>query len=399
MTTMRKLTTDDAKSLAKLWRYCFNPDPNNFKDLKEEKLSKFIPRTLGYFVNDEINASISNLDYKINIRGSKLKIAAIAGVATYPQVRRQGIIKKLFKKVFNDMVEQDQYISALYPFKFPYYEKFGYKVVSSSKVVRLDLDSIKYLPTEKPVTIKFVEDLKDIQVVYEKASEKYHFIFDRDAGMWEEKILDMWTGWKGYKFVAYDDSNQPIGYAIVSFHKFDWNKPHTDDNRIDLLEYFWINEDAKKAILNFLKNHDSQRKFAIFREIEDHTELYLTDTEKIERKEYPGIMFRVVHVVKALEQIKIPAITGKFTFKIHDDQCEWNDGVFKIVINREKVDITKDDSQSYDFECGIGTFSQLYAGYSSYEKLLKIGDIKVYSDNDIPSVVFPEMSNLPRDEF
>ena len=61
-----------------------------------------------------------------NLRGTVMRMAAIAWVATHPGARRQGHSRRLMHQLHSDMLDKGHWLAALYPFHPSFYEKLGY---------------------------------------------------------------------------------------------------------------------------------------------------------------------------------------------------------------------------------------------------------------------------------
>jgi predicted acetyltransferase len=71
-------------------------------------------------------AAVSALPMRQNVRGTLHPMAGIAGVAVHPLARRRGHIRTLLNRLLGDMRDGGHPVSALYPFRASFYERFGY---------------------------------------------------------------------------------------------------------------------------------------------------------------------------------------------------------------------------------------------------------------------------------
>lgn len=63
-------------------------------------------------------------------------MGGIAGVATWPENRRGGLVSKLLSKALARMNEEGQVLSCLHPFSVPFYRKFGWELYTDYKNIR-----------------------------------------------------------------------------------------------------------------------------------------------------------------------------------------------------------------------------------------------------------------------
>ncbi|SNQ45759.1 Predicted acetyltransferase [Frankia canadensis] len=71
-------------------------------------------------------ADASVVPMRQNVRGTMYPMAGVAGVATLPVARRKGIARSLVLALLDQMREGGSVVSALYPFRPSFYEKFGF---------------------------------------------------------------------------------------------------------------------------------------------------------------------------------------------------------------------------------------------------------------------------------
>ncbi|MFX0061530.1 MAG: enhanced intracellular survival protein Eis, partial [Candidatus Hermodarchaeota archaeon] len=253
----RYLTADDVPQMARMLRYAFRTDKNNFENLETKWEIEMAPHTLGLFDEDKMKACAVNLDYKVFLRGTWLKTAAIAGVACRPEYRRQGLIEQVLKHLFRDISEEEQPISALYPFHYPFYEKYGYRVAADREIITVPIHEIKIKPV-KGITARLVEDQEFLEAapqIYNKVVERYRFVFHRTENMWK----NIAKYYKGFRFVFYRENGSPAAYGILKFDKYDLDNDPDEKSIVRLSDFCWDSPEAKQAVFNLLKNHDSQR--------------------------------------------------------------------------------------------------------------------------------------------
>jgi hypothetical protein len=78
-------------------------------------------------------------------------MAGIAGVATHPLARRQGLVRRLLTQLLGEMRDSGHVVSALYPFRPSFYERFGYAGLPKSRRVTFSPAALgRLLRTELP---------------------------------------------------------------------------------------------------------------------------------------------------------------------------------------------------------------------------------------------------------
>ncbi|SCG62358.1 GNAT family N-acetyltransferase [Micromonospora coxensis] len=122
-----------------LQAYAFEASPLTGE--RVEAFHRYLPynkgnRTLVVEEGGETRAAASAIPMRQNLRGRVLPMAGVAGVATHPLARRQGHVRALLHQLLDEMRDEGHRISALYPFRAGFYERFGYVGLPRARTVR-----------------------------------------------------------------------------------------------------------------------------------------------------------------------------------------------------------------------------------------------------------------------
>jgi hypothetical protein len=71
-------------------------------------------------------AAVSAVPMRQNVRGVLHAMAGVSSVAVHPLARRRGHVRTLLTRLLGDMRDDGHPITALYPFRASFYERFGY---------------------------------------------------------------------------------------------------------------------------------------------------------------------------------------------------------------------------------------------------------------------------------
>ncbi len=124
--TIRLVDADERlRSARPLTAYAFEKSPWD-EELTRRRASLGRWRTHVLFDDDEPRSTATVIEMTQNVRGLLLPMGGVAGVATHPAGRRKGFARRLLHHVLADMRDQGQVVSALYPFRPSFYERFGY---------------------------------------------------------------------------------------------------------------------------------------------------------------------------------------------------------------------------------------------------------------------------------
>ncbi len=81
-------------------------------------------------------AEATAIPMRQNVRGTVHAMAGVAGVASQPLVRRRGHVRAVVTELLRHRHDSGDVVSALYPFRPSFYERFGYVGVPRTRTVR-----------------------------------------------------------------------------------------------------------------------------------------------------------------------------------------------------------------------------------------------------------------------
>src|SRR5205809_4564598 len=121
-----------------LQAYGSYPSPANDRELEKLRKDQTYHQDNVTLVIEESGialAEASAIPMHQNIRNSIYPMAGVAGVATQPLARRSGHVRALLIELLGQMREAGHVVSALYPFRPSFYQRFGYVGMPKSRTV------------------------------------------------------------------------------------------------------------------------------------------------------------------------------------------------------------------------------------------------------------------------
>ncbi|MER7455509.1 GNAT family N-acetyltransferase [Micromonospora sp. NPDC126480] len=129
--TIRRVSSSKERltSSFPLQAYAFEASPRSAA--RAEEFRAYLPynqgnRTLVVEESGETRAAVSAIPMRQNLRGRVLPMAGVAGVVTHPLARRQGHVRTLLHRLLDEMLDDGHQLTALWPFRPSFYERFGY---------------------------------------------------------------------------------------------------------------------------------------------------------------------------------------------------------------------------------------------------------------------------------
>jgi predicted acetyltransferase len=95
--------------------------------------------------NGKLAACLSLLSFEAQFDGSTVGLGGIGGVASRPEVRNSGNVRGLMASVLNEMADNGDVFSFLYPFSNEYYRKFGYESCHRAAHITAPLEPFRAL--------------------------------------------------------------------------------------------------------------------------------------------------------------------------------------------------------------------------------------------------------------
>lgn len=319
---IRQLTLEDFDARAELGMYAFQYR-KTAEELEKEKQHFKPERTWGIFEEEQLSAQLTLLPLQTYIHGQAFDMGGIAGVSTWPEKRRQGLVAKLLDHTLQQMNEAGQSISFLHPFHFPFYRKFGWETYIEYRQYTIPTNKLPAKVQVEGTIKRGIRDLDIFNAVYEKYASSYNGTLVRDTERWERKLVpnsDLFTA------VYYNPQDQACGYLIYEIK----------DQKMNIKELVSLDERSRQALWTFISNHDSMVTEVNVQAPIDDSLSYLLNDPRIEQQIVPYFMARIVNVKTFLEQY--PFTVGKvesLSIRVNDATAEWNNGIWDVLINDE----------------------------------------------------------------
>lgn len=357
---------DDKQILQKfvdLQCYCFNLD----RDIVEFELDKMFGKDesiiLGGFLDNQLQGSLIINDFNIYWNGLNVKMGGIGGVTTFPEARQNHVVSQLLIESLEIMNENNQIFSLLAPFSFSFYRKYGWEYGTTTKAIELDINGLSHFKSQgyalKPIGKEHIQTAKQ---VYEKYYSSYNGTSKRTDLRWDV-TFERNLGNKVFSYGVFDDDDTLRGYI---FYKL-------IDNQFVVREMVYDSLKVRKQLLYFIYVHRAQvEKVKFVMPENDKLDMILTN-QKLKMVIEPYMMVRVINVKKALEMFPFRNVQIlDFSIGIEDKYASWNNTVFEVKVDDDKIQVTENENGKPDISCSIQVFSQIIFGFLSVEEAFNL---------------------------
>ncbi|OLO40752.1 hypothetical protein BTR23_04565 [Alkalihalophilus pseudofirmus] len=371
----RKLTKNDMDESLNLSEFAFQY--KLFDEERTHRLRVTRPKdTIGCFSDGELIAKMTILPFQVRINGIDYEMGGVSGVATYPEHRRSGIVKKLLHIGLKEMKEKEQCLSYLFPFSIPFYRKFGWELFVDYQNLTLTREQLPHFQNFQGKMKKVDEkSLEVIQKVYDQYALTYTGMLKRNNDWWKDWVLYR----KGGRIAVYNNSmGVPQGYIMYE----------VKDLKMTVKELIALDEDSRRGLWNFISNHDSMAEEYVIQQLPLHEPYpYWLDDPKIKKEVVPYFMARIVDVEAFLNRYPFKSKAECSLFlHVSDEFADWNEATYQIKFqNSGKVQVKKHEPKTKGvcqqkpkrgIICDINALSTMFLAYQSPTQLLHTERIK-----------------------
>ncbi|MFD0674738.1 enhanced intracellular survival protein Eis [Cohnella sp. GCM10027633] len=318
--TIRRLNGEDFEERMALSEFAFQFrfGENDLESIRK----KWKPEhDWGYFDDDgRLLSAATVIPFETWAQGRKLAMGGVAGVATWPDARRQGCVRQLLLHSLEQMRKDGQSVSLLHPFAFAFYRKFGWEMTVERKQYTL---SAAQLPKREdaPGSVKRVAkpDVAMLNRVYEAFASRYSGTLVRTDEWWADK----WLSKKGTWAVYENDSGEPEGYLLYEVM----------NRKLTVLDWASTTEAARVSLWTYVSNHDSMVDEVTLTVPVDDPQTFLLADPRIKQEVIPYFMSRIVDAeafVRHYAWAPGGAEGETLTLRLSDAHAQWNEGAFQL---------------------------------------------------------------------
>jgi Predicted acetyltransferase involved in intracellular survival and related acetyltransferases len=318
------------------------------------------------FAGNRLAAQATVLELQTYIAGRPFAMGGVAGVATWPEYRRQGLVAKLLKHSLEAMREKGQTLSFLYPFAFAFYRKFGWETFTEHKHYTLEASQLPPRSSYEG-TIERVEGVAGLNAVYQTYAARYNGSLARTELWWQRRIA---SSKKGQIALYRGADGAEQGYVIYQ----------VEQRELRVHEMVALHEEAKRALWSFLAQHDSMIDKAKLTVPVDDTWTDLLPDPRIKQEIVPYFMARIVDVEAFLPLYPfLPGEPVTITLQVADEHALWNKGVYELSLGASgRCLVSRSESElpaSEGVHLDIGALAMMMLGYRKGEQLSSSGRI------------------------
>jgi predicted acetyltransferase len=368
---IRNIVLEKIEESLRLSQFAFQYEMS--EEDRKARLASFKPeQNWGYYIDDQLAAKLGILKLQTWINGVSFEMGGIAGVATWPEYRRHGMVKKLLVHALLKMKEAEQTISFLHPFEFPFYRKFGWETYTEFRKYEIPKELImnQFITTGH---MKRTTDWRLLDELYKDYAQQFNGMLGRDEIWWNRYVIKK----SSTSAIFYDEAGLAKGYILY----------RVKNKEMNVEELVFLDESARKGLWKFIADHDSMIDKVILKAPSDDQLAFLLANPRIKQEITPYFMARIVDLVPFLEKFPIAASLDKYKLELHitDEYAPWNNGAFTVkwsssgkakVKQIDAIESKKPKDTTPLLACNIGTLTAMFIGYQRPAFMQSIGRLQ-----------------------
>lgn len=360
-------------SSAFIWKV----DPNADNKLPETAA------VIGAFADDgkTLMAITECNDFKNYFGRGLLNCVGVGGVATKPEFRRMGGVRRLFSEVERLSVEKDWDIGILHPFSTAYYRLFGYE--TAGLYVRAKAPFSCFSHIERNCSVDLLEEgkLGDVLTLYDKIAKKTNLCFCRETGVYFNLKPYETTN---YTYMWKNDAGEYRAYASYSVSR--------QESTVNVSEIGFLDSESLHGIIGFLRCYDGNQDYISFGKLPLDSPVFdiIPETSKVERHLGNIGSVRIYNIEKVLKTRIYPEESGHFSL-LAEDCHKPNAGVYEVEFSKGKAEIKKRPDGNADISLTPAAASRLLTSgvTGGFDALRYRSGVKVFNENNDLLKAFP----------
>ena len=382
-TTLRHLQGEELlDTLYTLNSYSLHPSPP--LENREEWLAVVRERqgiTCKALFEDEAPVSIAvSTPMTQNMRGKLYPASGVWGVSTFPSARRNGYCKQVMAGLLSSEHDSGKVFSNLYPFRESFYERMGYVSFPITKIARfspLSLSPLLKMDLGGKIRLQYIGEAYDTYRDYltqMRAHTHGMALFDFGARVQANKNL-LWT------------ATAEIDGTIEGLMLYRILGEEVTKYIFSAIRFYYISSRGRYLLLSWIARHiDQADRAEVWLPADEYPDTWLADIQVKVESVSRAAMSRVLDVKKIGA---MNAGEGRFSARIFDPLCKWNEGVWRFEFSEGKLRVSR--ASKAECELTIQGLTALIAGVHDPQ------DIPLHGWGDIdPTIQSIQADMFPR---
>ena len=297
------------------------------------------------------------------MRGVRLPLAGVWGVATAVTHRRRGLLRKLFAHGFQQMKAQGAALSVLNPAAVALYEKFGYADAEQYAIHTFDPRRLR--PRQMPEGISAREIINPQERTKAMAVQKTMARFGSRLFETERHFE------KGFLYL-FERRGEPVGMLHLLM-----DGP-AGDYHLEVRRCAYVSDDvlpALPALVSRFAEQTAEVKWICDTHIP--VQKFMVDRWHLNTRLTGTMMVRVIDFAAYCSQVgAAPDAAGTLVIALQDAHCPWNTGTYRLTARDGKLLVNRlEDDTPPDVVLTAIQLSHLAGGLTPVSQLRALGTL------------------------
>lgn len=344
--------------------------------------------TLCAFVDGRLATSYAAWPLKMRLNGQVASTAGITFVGTLPQYRQSGCLRQVITRHFERLhVAGEQPLAALIASQAAIYQRYGYAVVSTRNVYRIEPRFLQFSPMPdagRPQgTLRELEDdeTEILKQIYRDFCAQRTGYLHRGQATWSAGPLSP-PPRSGFLFkMVYEEKGVPLGYMLYSL-----SPQMAGDGepwqRVTIRDLSWLTPQAYSALWRHLQamalaSHVEWLKVPV----DDPLPHLLLEPRRLNLTAKDGLLARVVDVERVLP-LRGYDTEGAITFELLDTLCPWNAGRWRLEASPQGAQVQRTTHEAQAV-LPVETLAMLLFGQISATQAVRMGRMSITEEKHL----------------
>lgn len=306
-------------------------------------------------------ATFCVIPWEANFDGHTVTMGGVGGVATLPQYRRRGAIRRCFEAALADMYARGMTFSYLYPFSNAFYRRFGYELACDKARWRLRLEGLPAL--DAPGRWALAEpgnDLSaDIRAVDRRRNARYNCAVSGGDTEYRWAAENPFVK-RDYTYVHYAADGAPDAYACIRARP---------GEVLNCVRSGFFDRRGLEGLLALLGRFAADHSHALVDmpvDVDPRALLPEFSFGNVERTVVQWGMARAVNVERALSLARARG-EGRLRVAVTDGQIPENNGTFEVDFASGRANGVRRADAAPDVALTVQDFSRLILGCCDFD--------------------------------
>lgn len=360
-----RLKEDKFREALRLSEYAFQYKVEEERMQQQLTKMKESHEVYGIMEGEDLAAKLHLIPFHIYIGKEKFKMGGVAGVATYPEYRRNGYVKELLQHSLQTMKKDGFTVSMLHPFAVTFYRKYGWELCANLLVCHLTKSDLVMKKQVNGTVKRFNKENhpEEVEKLYETFAERFSGMLVRNEKWWLQAVYEDLT-----LAIYYDENKTAAGYMLYKIENY----------KMTVDEFVPLHNEARNGLWNFICQHDSMIKELEMTVSENEQLLYTLQEPRVKTEIKPYFMGRIVDVEQFLKQYELNwnNVQQEVILHITDSFAPWNNVSVRLA-NYEIAIIEEPMDKGINLD--INALSTILLGY---KRPLELNELELISGSE-----------------